>query len=149
MSSSRTREALKKADLAIVEHILGRPWSITGIVQHGDKRGRELSVPTANMDLGQHLRPLYGVYAVQAGRVGMPLNRQGVANIGIRPTIKGEAELLEFHLFDFYDDIYGQEWEIELTDFIRPEQAFDNLEMLRQQILLDIEAAKTRLIARC
>lgn len=145
MSSSRTREALQQADLGVVEHILGRPWSVTGIIQKGAQRGRTLSVPTANMGLGEYLRPRYGVYVVQAGRVGTPLTHQGVANIGVRPTVDGVSELLEFHLFEFNDDIYGQEWEVELIHFIRPEQAFSGLEALREQILLDIQAAKTHL----
>lgn len=144
MSSSRTREALQAGDLETAEHILGRPWSVVGLIQHGEQRGRALSVPTANMALGEYLRPKFGVYAIQAGRVGSPLNHQGVANIGTRPTVDGKTETLEFHLFDFHDDIYGQEWEVELISFIRPEQAFSGLEALRNQIMLDIATAKTR-----
>lgn len=144
MSSSRTREALQAGDLGTAEHILGRPWSIAGVIQHGEQRGRALSVPTANMVLGEYLRPKFGVYAVQACRVGSSLYHQGVANIGIRPTIDGKTETLEFHLFDFHEDIYGQEWEVELISFIRPEQSFSGLEALRDQIMLDIATAKTR-----
>lgn len=147
MSSSRTREALRQGDLATANHILGRPWSIAGVIEPGAQRGRELSVPTANIALGAYLRPKFGVYAVNAGRVGGPLHHQGVANIGVRPTVDGKTEILEFHLFDFYGDIYGQEWEVELVDFIRPEQAFSDLEALRHQIMLDIETAKARLAA--
>lgn len=145
MSSSRTREALQQGDLQTAEHILGRPWSIAGIIQRGAQRGRQMSVPTANIALGDYLRPKFGVYAINAGRVGQPLNHQGVANIGTRPTVDGKTETLEFHMFDFEGDIYGEEWEVELIDFIRPEQAFPDMETLRAQIMKDIEAAKGKL----
>lgn len=147
MSSSRTREALQRGDLRTAAHILGRPWAIAGKVERGDQRGRALGFPTANVDLGEYLRPKFGVYAINAGRVGEKPIRQGIANIGTRPTVDGTKELLEFHLFDFYDDIYGQEWEVELIDFIRPEQAFADLDGLRSQIAQDIDAVKARLNA--
>ena len=145
MSSSRTRDALRAGDLATARHILGRPWSIAGTVERGAQRGTAISVPTANIGLGAYLRPRYGVYAVQAGPVGGTSIRQGVANIGLRPTVDGSAEWLEAHLFDFSEDIYGQVWEVELIDFLRPEQKFADLTALRQQIMLDIEMAKARL----
>jgi riboflavin kinase / FMN adenylyltransferase len=145
MSSSRTREALQAGDLETATHILGRPWSIAGIIERGAQRGRELSVPTANIALGEYLRPKFGVYAVHAGRVGTSLTLQGVANIGVRPTIDGKTELLEFHLFNFHGEIYAQEWEVELIHFIRPERTFPDTEALRQQVMLDIDEAKTRL----
>ena len=145
MSSSRVREALQAGDLKTAEHILGRTWTISGVIERGSQRGRSIDVPTANVPLDAYQRPKFGVYAVQAGPVGTPLIRQGVANIGNRPTVDGKTERLEFHLFDFYDDIYGQEWEVELRDFIRPEQAFPNIDALREQILQDLETAKERL----
>jgi len=145
MSSSRTREALQQGDLKTARHILGRPFSIAGMVEHGARRGHDMSVPTANIALGEYLRPKFGVYAVHAGCVGGPLQRQGVANIGVRPTVDGKTELLEVHLFDFHEDIYGQEWEVELIDFLRPEQAFADMNALREQINHDIETAKARL----
>jgi riboflavin kinase/FMN adenylyltransferase len=148
MSSSRVREALQAGDLNTAEHILGRPWSLAGKVVKGAQRGgKELSVPTANIPLGEYLRPKFGVYAVQAGPPGGPYRHQGVANIGVRPTVDGKNETLEFHLFDFNNDIYGQEWEVELLDFIRPEQTFANIDALRAQIMRDIETAKARLSA--
>jgi riboflavin kinase/FMN adenylyltransferase len=147
MSSSRTREALQAGDLKTAEHILGRPWSIAGVIEHGAQRGRQLSVPTANVSLGEYLRPKFGVYAVNAGPVGKTARLQGVANIGVRPTVDGKNEVLEFHLFNFEGDIYGQEWEVELIDFIRPEQTFSGIEALREQIMLDIETAKAKLAA--
>jgi riboflavin kinase/FMN adenylyltransferase len=145
MSSSRTREALQQGDLQTARHILGRPWSIEGIVEHGAGMGRDLDAPTANIPLGEHLRPKFGVYAIHAGRVGGPMLWQGVANIGTRPTVGGKAELLDFHLFDFFDDIYGEEWEIELIHFLRPEQRFPDIASLRAQIAKDIETARARL----
>lgn len=146
MSSSRTREALREGDLGTARHILGRPWSIAGVVEHGAQRGREISVPTANIALGDYMRPKFGVYAAHAGRVGGPIRGQGVANIGIRPTVGGENELLEFHLFNFDGDIYGEEWEVELIDFLRPEQRFADMDALREQIHQDMETAKARLM---
>lgn len=145
MSSSRTREALQQGDLQTASHILGRNWSITGIVQQGAQRGTSIGVPTVNIALGEYQRPEFGVYAVTARRVGNGGNYQGVANIGTRPTVDGTTELLEAHLFDFQAAIYGEEWEIELRDFIRPEQKFDNLEALRAQITKDIAAARQKL----
>jgi riboflavin kinase/FMN adenylyltransferase len=147
MSSSRTRTALQDGEVKTAAHILGRPWSISGVIQRGAQRGREISIPTANIMLGEYLRPKYGVYAVMAGRVGEVLMHQGVANIGVRPTVDGKNELLEFHLFNFDRDIYGQEWEVELIDFLRPEQAFAGMDQLRTQIAKDIEVAKARLAA--
>src|SRR5262249_38102268 len=116
-----------------------------GVVERGAQRGTKLGVPTANIALGDYLRPKFGVYAVNAWRVGNPVHRPGVANIGTRPTVDGKTETLELHIFDFHDDIYGQEWEVELIDFIRPEQAFANLEDLRRQIMQDIATARGRL----
>ena len=146
MSSSRTREALQQGDLSTATHILGRPWSIAGIVVHGAKRGSSIGVPTANIELDGYLRPKFGVYAVNARRVKDSFAYQGVANIGTRPTVDGHHEILEAHLFGFQGAMYGEEWEIELIDFIRPEQAFDGLESLRAQIMKDIETAKARLV---
>jgi riboflavin kinase/FMN adenylyltransferase len=145
MSSSRTREGLQAGDLRTAEHILGRPWSITGVIEHGARRGHQISIPTANISLGEYQRPKFGVYAVQAGPSGKIPNRQGVANIGVRPTVDGKSEMLEVHLFDFNEDIYGQEWEVVLMDFIRPEKAFSGIDALREQILRDVEEARARL----
>jgi len=147
MSSSRTRDALQQGDLKTAAHILGRNWSITGVVQHGDQRGTAIGVPTANISLGDYLRPKFGVYAILARRDSGGPAWQGVANIGTRPTVDGTTETLEAHLFGFNDMIYGEEWAFELTSFIRPEQKFDNIEALRLQIMNDIEVAKKRLAA--
>ncbi len=142
-SSSRVRELLLEGEVEAAAKILGRPWSIEGLVVHGnDLGGKSLGFPTANVCLNDYLRPKFGVYSVRAGRPGEALNLAGVANIGLRPTIGDHAENLEVHLFDFKEDIYGQTWEFALTHFIRPERKFDTLDALKAQIQKDIEAAK-------
>ena len=147
MSSSRAREALQRGDMKTASHILGRPWSIAGEVVAGQQRGRQLSVPTANIRLGDYIRPRFGVYVVEAGPVGEIPKYHGVANIGVRPTVDGKTEGLEAHLFNFEGNLYGQQWEVGLLDFIRPEQAFPDVEALRTQIMQDIEVARARLSA--
>ena len=140
VSSSAIRDHLRQGELVEATDLLGHDWSIAGTVIGGDARGRTLGVPTANVALGDYLRPKFGVYAVRAGRVGELLLYKGVANIGVRPTLneRGVRENLEAHLFDFDEDIYGQEWEFALTRFIRPEQKFGGLDELKAQIARDI-----------
>ena len=108
ISSSRIRDALKTGDTAAAAALLTRPFAVEGIVQHGDKNGRKLGYPTANIDMGQYLRPRYGVYAIQAR---LPDGRilDGAANLGIRPSFDPPKELLEAYLFDFDEDLYGQD----------------------------------------
>lgn len=142
ISSSRIRESLRQGDLATAHRILGRNWSISGEVIHGQKRGKELGFPTANIALGDYLRPKLGVYTVMARKQGDKTRLAGIANIGTRPTVEGVNEVLEFHLFDFHGNIYDQEWEIELHDFIRPELTFPSLEALQKQIAKDVKYAK-------
>jgi riboflavin kinase/FMN adenylyltransferase len=143
-SSSAARAALKQGRPEAVAHILGRPFSIEGVVSPGDQRGRLLGFPTANVPLGDYVRPAFGVYATRSrlpdGRV-IP----GVANLGLRPTVAGVDERLEVHLFDFNEDIYGQVIETELVAFLRPEQKFAGLDALKDQIARDVEAAKRAL----
>jgi riboflavin kinase/FMN adenylyltransferase len=121
---------------------LGRPWSIRGEVSHGDKRGRTIGFPTANVALGQHLEPARGVYAVSV-RLADGTVTAGVANVGRRPTVNAGAESrLEAHIFDFDRDIYGQEISVALLAFLRAEQKFAGLEALRAQIARDADAAR-------
>ncbi|MDR3423464.1 MAG: bifunctional riboflavin kinase/FAD synthetase [Alphaproteobacteria bacterium] len=141
-SSTRIRELLLQGEVRAAAQMLGRSWAIAGTVVKGATRGRKIGVPTANIDLGDYLRPKFGVYAVRAGRVGEAVAHRGVANIGLRPTVGGLRENLEAHLFAFDQDIYGQEWQFALTRFIRPERKFDSMEALRRQIERDIEEAK-------
>jgi riboflavin kinase/FMN adenylyltransferase len=144
LSSSGVREALKAGDMTRAAAILGRPFAIEGEVIHGDKRGRTIGVPTANVSMGDYMRPAYGVYAV---RTRLPDGRviDGVANLGVRPMFEIDQPLLEVWLFDFDADLYGQTVETELVAFLRGEMAFDGLEALRSQIDRDAEAARAAL----
>jgi riboflavin kinase / FMN adenylyltransferase len=145
VSSSRIRDALKAGDCALAERLLTRPFAIRGEVIHGDKRGRTIGYPTANMDMGTYLRPRFGIYAV-SGRVlatGQPL--KGAANLGVRPTFDPPKELLEPYFFDFAGDLYGQEIEVELRHFLRPEAKFDGLEPLMAQMERDCAQARALL----
>ncbi len=105
ISSSRVREALVAGDCETATHLLTRPFAIRGTVQHGDKRGREIGFPTANMDLGTYLRPRFGIYAV-TGKLGDGQVLPGAANLGVRPTFDPPKELLEPYFFDFSEDLY-------------------------------------------
>lgn len=146
ISSSRIREALKAGDCATATRLMTRPFAIRGHVQHGDKRGRAIGFPTANLELGTYLRPRYGIYAVTGvlpgGRVV-----HGAANMGIRPTFDPPVELLEPYFFDFSGDLYGQEIEVAFHHFLRPEAKFSSLEELTAQMERDCEEAKRRLSA--
>lgn len=141
LSSSAVREALKAGDMARAAAILGRPFAIEGEVIHGDKRGRTIGVPTANVALGDYMRPAYGVYAT---RTRLPDGRviDGVANLGVRPMFEIETPLLEVWLFDFAEDLYGQTVETELIALLRGELNFDSLDALKVQIDADAEAAR-------
>ena len=140
ISSSRIREALQAGDCATANHLLTRPFAIEGNVQHGDKNGRLLGYPTANIDIGNYLRPRYGVYAV-TGRLSDGRVLKGAANIGIRPQFTPPKELLEPHFFDFAEEIYDQNLEVAFHAFLRGEAKFDSLDALKAQIAADcIEA---------
>lgn len=146
VSSSRIRDLLKDGDPAGAARLLTRPFAIQGKVQHGDKVGRTIGYPTANIDMGSYLRPAYGIYAVRArladGRVV-----DGAANIGIRPTFDPPKELLEVFLFDFAEDLYGQVIEVALIAYLRPEAKFDGLDALVAQMDADCAAARVVLAA--
>ena len=141
LSSSAVREALKAGDMARAAAILGRPFAIEGEVIHGDKRGRTIGVPTANIAMGEYMRPAYGVYAT---RTRLPDGRviDGVANLGIRPMYEIDTPLLEVWLLDFSGDLYGQTVETELVAFLRGEMNFDGLDALKVQIDADAAAAR-------
>ncbi len=120
VSSSRVRDALRTGDCATATRLLTRPFAIEGVVEHGDKRGRELGYPTANVSLGSYLRPRFGVYAVR-GRLPGGEMLDGVANIGIRPMFEPPRELLETFFFDWSGDLYETGIEVELHAFLRDE----------------------------
>jgi riboflavin kinase / FMN adenylyltransferase len=146
ISSSRIREALQAGDCATATRLLTRPFAIGGVVQHGDKNGRLLGYPTANIDLGSYLRPHYGIYAVR-GRLADGRILNGAANLGIRPQFDPPKELLEPFFFDFNEDLYGQTIEVELHAFIRPEAKFDSLDALTKQMEKDCAEARRILSA--
>ncbi len=141
VSSTRIRKALRDGDLGMAEKLLGRPYRMSGRVAHGDKRGRQMGFPTANIHLHRQTVPLSGVYAVQLfGIEGEPIN--GVANIGVRPTIGGGKALLEVHLLDFKRDIYGAHVQVVFLQKLREEHKFADLQALITQIQTDIAAAR-------
>jgi riboflavin kinase/FMN adenylyltransferase len=141
VSSSRIRAALQAGDPRTAARLLTRPFAIEGVVQHGDKLGRTIGYPTANLELGPYLRPAYGIYAVR-GRLADGRVLDGAANLGIRPTFDPPKELLEPYFFDFADDLYGQRIEVELVEYLRPEAKFDDLDALTAQMEQDCRAAR-------
>ncbi|GLT01093.1 riboflavin biosynthesis protein [Sphingobium jiangsuense] len=141
VSSSLIREALKSGDCATATRLLSRPFAVQGVVQHGDKFGRKLNFPTANIDMGPYLRPAYGVYAVR-GLLPGGWVVDGAANLGIRPMIDPPREVLEPHFFDFSGDLYGQTIEVQMIAWLRGEGKFDGFEALQHQIALDCEHAR-------
>lgn len=139
-SSSKVREHLRQGEIALAAAMLGRPYRLCGRVIHGDQRGRTIGFPTANILPPPVLLPRLGVYAVRGEYCGKPL--AGVANLGCRPTVKGERIQLEVHWFDFNADLYGETLCVELVAHLRDEQRFDNLEVLKAQIAQDVQAAR-------
>lgn len=144
VSSSRIREALKTGDCGTATHLLTRPFAIRGTVEHGAKLGRSIGYPTANLTLGNYLRPAYGIYAVTGLLPGGKIVH-GAANLGIRPSFDPPIELLEPYFFDFSGDLYGQEIEVALHHYLRPEAKFDTLEELTAQMEADCLQARTLL----
>lgn len=145
ISSTRIRKCLSDGDVKAAATLLGESWTIDGEVLHGDKRGRTIGFPTANIELGDYTRPSYGVYAVRVGLPGEKPHRPGVANFGKRPTVDGETERLEVNLFDFKGDLYGQTLAVSFEAFIRPEKTFAGLDALKAQIAEDAASARTLL----
>lgn len=140
VSSTLIREALVNDHLADACEMLGRPYSLCGRVAHGAKLGRTIGFPTANVALKRQVSPVSGVYAVEMWLDGCPY--PGVANIGNRPTVNGSQALLEVHLFDFTDDIYGKQVEVTLRHKLRSEQKFASFALLKEQIQRDAVAAR-------
>lgn len=159
-SSTRVRELLRMGHPREAADQLCSPWEIEGSVQDGDKRGRLLGFPTANLSLGDHIRPRAGVYSV---RVAIPslenvrggieraneeerwVWHDGVANIGTRPTVQGQDLRCEVHIFDYEGDLYGHSLRVGLIDFLRPEARFDGLDALKAAIAADCEKARDSL----
>jgi len=146
VSSSAVRAALAAGDLAVAEELLGRAYSISGRVVHGRKLGRELGFATANVQLRHNRPPLTGIYAVRVHGVGTS-SRPGVASLGVRPTITASGRaVLEVHLFDFSEDLYGAHMRVEFLHKIRDEEKYRDLGALKAQIERDCEAARTFLL---
>ena len=155
-ASTAVRDLLRVGQMRAAADILGRPWEISGVVQQGDQRGRTLGYPTANIALGDHLRPKLGVYAVRVGLCG-PSDAagvlapdpdrwvDGVANLGIRPMYALSEPLLEAHLFGFSGDLYGRTVRVQMVEFLRGEAAFDGVEALVRQMDADSAAAQAAL----
>jgi riboflavin kinase / FMN adenylyltransferase len=141
ISSSRIREALQAGDCETATRLLTRPFAIEGRVQHGDKNGRLLGYPTANLDLSNYLRPRYGIYAV-TGTLPDGRTLKGAANVGIRPQFTPPKELLEPHFFDFAEEIYNQTIEAAFHHFLRGEAKFDSLDALKEQMAADCDRAR-------
>lgn len=146
VSSTRIRAALQQGELQLAAQLLGHPYTISGRVRHGDKRGRQIGVPTANLAMRRVQSPVAGVYAVRVNGGGLesasPEGAWGVANVGTRPTVNGVDNRLEVHLLDFAGDLYGRYLEVEFLHFLREEKKFDGLESLTKAIRADIENAK-------
>lgn len=142
VSSTAIRQALAAGSLDLAAALLGRPYSISGHVAHGDKLGRVLGYPTANIHMRHERPPLFGIYAVKLRGVA-PESLPGVASLGVRPTTKHEAKpLLEVHVFDFDRDIYGRHARVDFLKKLRDEAKFPNLEALKRQIAADEQAAR-------
>jgi len=147
VSSSRVRDALRDGDPQEAGRLLTRPFAIRGVVEHGDKRGRTIGYPTANLSIERYLRPKFGIYAVTGRVLATGEELKGAANIGVRPQFEPPKELLEPYFFDFSGDLYGQEIEVAFHHFLRPEAKFDSLDGLMVQMEKDCDRARELLSA--
>ena len=144
-SSTRVRDAIAAGEVERAAAVLGRPHSLSGIVEHGDARGRTIGFPTANLGGVAEMLPAYGVYAVRVARGTSASTLGGVMNVGLRPTVGGSALRVEVNLFDFDEDLYGETLRIDLVRRLRGEQKFGSFEELRAQIVKDAENARKAL----
>ncbi|APE27590.1 bifunctional riboflavin kinase/FAD synthetase [Aurantiacibacter gangjinensis] len=145
VSSSRIRDALKAGEPDVAAQLLTRPFTVRGTVIHGDKRGRELGYPTANMELGAYIRPRFGIYAVTGTVLSTGQQLKGAANLGVRPQFDPPKELLEPYFFDFEGDLYGEALDVAFHHFLRPEAKFDDLGALMDQMARDCAKARSLL----
>lgn len=151
ISSSSIRSAIAAGDMGKARALLGRPWALEGEVRQGFARGRDFGFPTANLDLGDYVRPRFGVYAVRVD-AGDGVALPGVASVGVNPTVGALPEpVLEAHLLDFSGDLYGRTIEVEMIDLLRDEAKFETIDALKsqmQQDVLDARGALARFAAR-
>ncbi|MDH3414317.1 MAG: bifunctional riboflavin kinase/FAD synthetase [Gammaproteobacteria bacterium] len=144
VSSSWIRDALENGELEVAAQLLGRPYSILGRVAYGRRLGRTLGFPTANLPLRRRVSPIRGVFAVRVRGAGAtPL--EGMANVGTRPTVDGTAWVLEVHLFDFNEDLYGRELSVDFVGKLRDERRFESVDALTRQLKRDANEAKALL----
>jgi riboflavin kinase/FMN adenylyltransferase len=145
ISSERVREALRHGHMASAEDLLGRPWEVRGEVLHGDKRGRTIGFPTANIAMGDFIRPKFGIYAAQVMIEGSGKTFGAAVNLGIRPMFELPTPMIEAYLLDFDGDLYGKVLRVGFRDFLRAEQKFLELDELKVQIEKDVERARESL----
>jgi riboflavin kinase/FMN adenylyltransferase len=139
------RNAIARGDMGEVARLLSRPWAVEGEVQRGFQRGRDFGFPTANLMLGDYVRPRLGIYAVRID-LGDGVLLPGVASAGVNPTVGALPEpVLEAHLFDFSGDLYGRVIEVELIAFLREEAKFDSVEAMKKQMRQDVIDARAAL----
>jgi len=146
-SSTAIRQALVAGEPELAAVLLGSPWVADGVVEGGERNGRKLGFPTANLQLGELIHPKHGVYAVLARIEGEAGWRRGVANFGRTPTTGLRDPLLETHIFDFSGDIYGKRLEVQLVAYLRPEKKFASLELMVAQMQADAAEARAVLAA--
>ena len=141
ISSTRIRQAIQESDFDLAAQLLGRPYMIAGHIKHGDKIGRTLDFPTANVGLNRHVSPVAGIYAVKVwGLTSEPL--LGAANVGTRPAVGGKENRIEVHILDFNGDIYGRRIRVQFCHKLRNETNFPSLEALKQAIANDVLATR-------
>ena len=143
-SSTRVREYLAAGDPRSAARLLDRPFEISGRVSHGDKRGRTIGFPTANVHLEDYMEPARGVYAIRAAidTGDEPVWLDGVANLGIRPMFETPESVLEVYIFDFAEDLYDRHLRVQLVEYLRPELMLDGLDALKSQIAKDCDQAR-------
>lgn len=146
VSSTRIRKALEEGDIPSANSLLGFNYQLSGRVRHGEKRGRTINFPTLNLKLPDNIAPKRGVYTVRVRGLDNK-SYEGVANLGKRPTVAGEQNRLEIHLFNFSESVYGKYVCVELVEFMREEKRFENFEQLKEQISIDADKAKQLLAA--
>jgi len=142
ISSTYIRSLLEKGDLKKTNKLLGRNWSIEGMVQMGRQQGKNIGFPTCNIDIKDYVIAMPGVYAVNVKRKNSNKSLKAIANLGYRPTFNQKKILLEVHIFNFSGNLYNKYLSIEFTKFIRKEKKFKNVNHLREQIQSDLKVAK-------
>ena len=144
VSSTWIRETLSVSDFSTTKKLLGRPYSFEGKVVHGNRLGRSIGFPTANIWLPKNNLPIKGVFSV---KISIDVSEfEGIANIGIRPTVGGTSPVLEVNIFDFKKEIYGKRIKVEFVKKIRDEKKFESLDDLKKQIVKDVNTAKEQLL---